>query len=105
MRFPSLVAKHVEIGRCSGFPDCCVAHFVFLWVPHLAISGPPHTTMEGILVGGDTYTRAYVRAKDNVEREMNQDIHYVPCPGCLLRRSFVTVLRCGPTRCDHRSAA
>lgn len=94
-------ARHdVELGRCSGFPECCIAHYIFVWLPALN-KGTWRYTKNGPIIGlGSPYVRAHRRAMDLIQAEVG-DVWYVPCPACMLRRSFVKVRRCSPERCGH----
>lgn len=92
----------VELGRCSGFPECCIAHFVFIWMPKVDAQGGWRPDSDGVYRGRDPYVRAYTRAREMVTAELGAaSLEYVPCPRCLLRRTFVEVQVCSRKRCGH----
>lgn len=91
--------RDVELGRCSGFPDCCIAHYIFVWSLQI-FRGSWSNRSDGTLIHTRPYVNMYRRAMRNVEREVGS-IEYVPCPRCLLERRIVKVLKCSPRRCGH----
>lgn len=94
MRSASQIATDIELGRCSGIPECCIAYFIFVWMPELerVISGPGHNA----LIDKTAYQRHYRRFLDL------HPVGYVPCPKCIINQTFVKVLRCRPGRCNHQ---
>lgn len=76
------LVHHVTCGLHSGIPECCVLFFVTVWYDGKhPLDWPP---------GKRTYQQAMRRTIGTV--------NYVPCPGCLTRRTFIKTRRC---RCLH----
>ncbi len=79
----------VDMGRCSGFPDCCITFFSTAW---------------RVFYGkGDVPLNQKSAWKVRVIRwyhEKAGDHGYVPCPLCLISGARVRVHRCTP-ECGH----
>lgn len=63
-------AYHLAYGRHSGIPDCCIRFWLTEW--------------ETEMTQRTTYARLVRRASRG----------YVPCPKCLINKSFVQVRSC-----------
>lgn len=75
------------MGSCSGFPICCNAFFSFVWAT----------------IYLEKYsTPGWRRKYSQIIRKRLDEIDYIPCPLCLLSKSFVSVKRC-TDKCGHYS--
>jgi len=83
-----LLCHHIEMGRHSGIPACCVLFYVSVWL-HI------YTREEG---------RVYWQRMHDVEVKENIDAQYIVCPNCLKRREFINIHRCGGERCEQITA-
>lgn len=74
----------LRMGKCSGFPSCCVAFFTFVWSPFVWNAGEARPMT--------WYQKWYL--------ERIGPFEYIPCPLCLLSGSRVKVRRCTDS-CGH----
>jgi len=93
-----LTIYNVDCGIHSGFPACCIVFFVKVWdrwVLSLASLHAHGETHAQLLQRADSQQKEALLATDSY-RDMIGDLHvgYVPCPRCLLDRSFVVPRKC-----------
>ncbi len=73
---------HIQYGKDSGIPDCCIDFFVNEWLytsdnfPRLHI----------------TYTNFITR----IEKEQNIRFEYIPCPNCIQNPKVLKNIKCPP---------
>jgi len=70
------------VGRCSGFPDCCIEFFINWWQPRVL-------NPEKLL---NDEANQYRKVLSAFWRSHN--LEYVPCPDCIQNENFIAIKKC-----------
>ena len=73
---------HIQFGRDSGIPECCIQFYVNEW-GHICSNCPKIFTMY--------YNQIHLRRKT-----MGQKWNHTPCPTCLHSGNVIKVIKCPP---------
>ena len=68
---------HIEFGRDSGIPDCCINFWITEYIP--------------LFYSNHSIILFY-------HNSIPTECQYIPCPDCLEKRSFIQIKTCGPKR-------
>lgn len=79
------------MGKCSGFPNCCILFYCTAWKVM-------HGSTNVALSDKERWRQVMIRWYHRVAGRAN----YVPCPLCLISGARVRVNRC-TSRCGHRA--
>ena len=71
---------HREFGRHFGIPECCINFFIEVWTTHVP------------------ELRYYQ------QKFIHLNVEYIPCPNCLVNRTFVVTHKCGKPCKEYREA-
>ena len=69
---------HREFGRHSGIPECCINFFIEVWTTHVPVL--------------HYYQQKFAHL----------NIDYIPCPNCLVNKSFVQIHKCDKACVKYR---
>lgn len=82
------INRDIVCGFHSGFPPCCVKHYVTVW--SFAYADPKCSYYAKHYSKMDKKTKYIMDRRGNVKT----NIGYIPCPKCLSKENFVKVKRC-----------
>jgi hypothetical protein len=82
-----------RMGRCSGFPDCCILFFISVWRP---VYGDLDVSPSDKVKWRKRFLGWYMKKAGNFK------CGYVPCPLCIMSGARVEVRKCTP-ECGHYS--
>ncbi len=75
------VEWHIEFGRDSGIPDCCISFWIDEFSPSVGIDYKKEKMWVAF------YRTCYP-----------QNIFYIPCPKCVMNKTFIEIKNCPPRR-------
>lgn len=94
----------IKHGVCSGIPSCCILWFVYVWAPNF--TGRKDDKGNRLIFSKKeqaAFRRKWMRRADkSFWKSMGlPNIHYIACPDCIRRGSFIEDTRkCHPSRCE-----
>lgn len=93
-RYQNWMLNSVVCGFHSGFPPCCIKHFLSKWMwacidSHCSYFPEYHEKMEA------------KRTMKKVGKGFRYNFEYIPCPTCLENETFVKCKKCPKGTCQR----